>query len=295
MTLTAVPGVRVGHWTDAGAATGCTVVLLPAGSVASGESRGGAPGTREWALLDPARRVQTVDAVVLTGGSAFGLAACDGVVGWCEERGVGHPTVAGPVPIVVGMVLFDLAVGDPAVRPGPAQGRAACEAATTAPVSGGRVGAGAGATVGKWRGRQRATWGGLGSVVLADGDLVVAALVAVNAVGDVIGPGRAPAAPPPPPEADPAAAAWGVPGTTIGVVATNARLDKVGCRLVAASASDGLARVVDPVHLSVDGDAMVAAAVGGVEAPVDTVRLLAARAVAGAVHAAVPIGPPAAD
>ena len=115
--ITQIPGIRVGHWTDARARTGCTVVLLPAGTAASGEVRGGAPGTREWDLLSPERTVNRVDAVVLSGGSAFGLAACDGVSRWCEERGIGHPTSAGPVPIVVGMVLFDLMVGDPSVRP----------------------------------------------------------------------------------------------------------------------------------------------------------------------------------
>ncbi len=115
--------MRVGHWTDEAARTGCSVVLLPAGTVASGDIRGGAPGSREWALLDPRRSVDRVDAVVLTGGSAFGLAACDGVVRWCEERGLGWPTSAGPVPIVVGLVVFDLAVGDPAARPAAASGR----------------------------------------------------------------------------------------------------------------------------------------------------------------------------
>src|SRR5207245_9979679 len=126
--ITDVPGVRVGHWTDAVARTGCTVVLFPAGTVASGEVRGGAPGTREWALLAPERLVARVDAVVLSGGSAFGLAACDGVMRFCEERGMGFPTPAGVVPIVVGAVVYDLAVGDASVRPGPDEGYAACAA-----------------------------------------------------------------------------------------------------------------------------------------------------------------------
>ena len=120
--ITEVPGVRLGHWQDLEARTGCSVVLLPAGTVASGEVRGGAPGTREWALLEPGRLVDRVSGVVLTGGSAFGLAACDGVARWCEERGIGWPTAAGPVPIVVGAVLYDLGVGDPNVRPGPEKG-----------------------------------------------------------------------------------------------------------------------------------------------------------------------------
>src|SRR5437879_10944929 len=128
--ITDVPGVRVGHWTDERAATGCTVVLFPAGTVASGEVRGGAPATREWDLLEPERRVAHIDAVVLSGGSAFGLATADGVMRFCEERGMGHPTAAGPVPIVVGASLFDLMGGDSAVRPGPDEGYAAWMAAT---------------------------------------------------------------------------------------------------------------------------------------------------------------------
>ena len=144
--ITEVPSVRVGHWTDRAARTGCTVVLLPAGTVASGEVRGGAPATREWELLVPGRLVHRIDAVVLCGGSAFGLAACQGVVRWCEERGMGFPTAAGPVPIVVGAALFDLMVADPSVRPGPDAGYAACGAATDGSVPGGAVGAGAGAT-----------------------------------------------------------------------------------------------------------------------------------------------------
>src|SRR5690606_24114506 len=123
--ITDVPGVRVGHWTDRRAATGCTVVLLPEGTVASGEVRGGAPATRETALLDPTRTVTRLDAVVMTGGSAFGLASADGVMRFCEERGIGVPTPAGPVPIVVALGLFDLPVGDPSVRPGPEEGYAA--------------------------------------------------------------------------------------------------------------------------------------------------------------------------
>src|ERR1700742_3546819 len=142
-TVSAAPGVRVGHWPDPIGITGCTVVLLPAGTTASGEVRGGAPGTREWALLDPEATVPRVDAVLLTGGSAFGLAAADGVVRWCEERGIGFPTPAGPVPIVVGMVLFDLMVGDPRARPGPADAYQACEVARAglAAVGTGPVGA----------------------------------------------------------------------------------------------------------------------------------------------------------
>jgi L-aminopeptidase/D-esterase-like protein len=273
--LCALGGVRVGHWTDPVAMTGCTVVLFPSGTVASGEIRGGAPGTREWALLAPERTVARLDAVVLSGGSAFGLAACDGVSRWCEERGIGFPTAGGPVPIVVGAVLYDLTSGDPTVRPDAAAGYAACVAATAGPVDLGPVGAGTGATVNKWRGPGHVIPGGLVSSVEVDGPLVVAALVAVNAFGSVRRgerhPWRAPADRPP------------YEHTTIGVVATNATLDKVGCLLVAQSAHDGLARALEPVHATVDGDAFVSAAVGGVTASVDHVRLLAARAVEDAV------------
>ncbi|HVF73511.1 MAG TPA: P1 family peptidase [Acidimicrobiales bacterium] len=271
-----ISGVRVGHWTDPVARTGCTVVLLPAGTVASGEVRGGAPGTREWALLAPERLVSRVDAVVLSGGSAFGLAACDGVVRWCEERGIGFPTPAGPVPIVVGAVLFDLMVGDPTVRPDAAAGYAACESAAES-FDVGRVGAGTGATVGKWRGGEPKP-GGLGAAEESDGDLRVSAVIAVNAWGDVRT--GEPVAPPPQP-----AVPFG--NTTIGVVATNARLDKTQCLLVAQSGHDGFARALEPAHAVSDGDALVAAATGEVDAPLETVRLLASRAVERAIRSAV--------
>jgi len=285
--LTDVAGVRVGHWTAPGGRTGCTVVLLPAGTVASGEVRGGAPGTREFALLAPERLVPGVHAVVLAGGSAFGLAACDGVMGWCEERGIGFPTVAGPVPIVVGMVLFDLPVGG-GERPTADSGRAACEAASGGAVPVGRVGAGAGTTVRKWTGLgEDVRPGALATATVRSGDdLVVGALVAVNAVGDLraaaaSGSGEPPRLPVVPPS-------FGAgTNTTIGVIATNASLDKVGCLQVAQAGHDGLARALEPAHLSVDGDALVACAVGGVDAPVDHVRVLAALAVEQAVRNAL--------
>jgi L-aminopeptidase/D-esterase-like protein len=271
--ITDVAGVRVGHWTDEVGRTGCTVVLLPDGAVASGEVRGGAPGTREFDLLAPERTVARVDAVVLSGGSAFGLAACEGVVRWCEERGLGFPTSAGPVPIVVGAVLYDLMVGDPSARPGPDAGYAACVAAAAGPFATGAVGAGTGATVAKWHGRQHARPGGIGTASLWDGELVVGALVAVNAFGDRLGAAI-------PADVDSTGA---FTNTTIGVVATNASLDKVGCLLVAQAGHDGLARSLEPAHATVDGDALVAVAVGPVAAAVDQVRILAARAVEQAV------------
>jgi len=289
--ITDVAGVRVGHWTDEAARTGCTVVLLPAGTVASGEVRGGAPGTREWELLSPERMVHRLDAVVLCGGSAFGLAAADGVMRWCEERGLGLPTPAGPVPIVVGAVLFDLLVGNATVRPDAAAGYAACVVATDGDVPMGQVGAGTGATVSKWRGTEHARPGGVGTASVRRGDLVVGAVMAVNAFGDVIPAGKPRAERPP---FDPMRGSGGQ-NTTIGVVATNANLDKVGCLLVAQSAHDGLARAIDPVHTTFDGDAVVAAATGAVNAQVDEVRVLAAHVVEEAVRAAVGTGRNLAD
>lgn len=285
--VTDVDGVRVGHWTDADARTGCTVVLLPEGTVASGEVRGGAPATREFALLEPTRMVTRLDAVVLSGGSAFGLAAADGVMGHLADAGVGFETVGGPVPIVVGMSLYDLAEGDPGVRPGAEHGRVAAERAHAGPVETGLVGAGTGATVAKWRGPDHRRPGGLVAATRRGRDgLVVAALAAVNAFGE--------------PGAEPGDVADGTiagsdlgdpaPGTntTIGVVVTNARLDKVGCHLLAQSAHHGLARAVSPSHTSVDGDAFVAAATGAVDAELAVVRNLVVAVVSDAVLTLAP-------
>jgi L-aminopeptidase/D-esterase-like protein len=303
--VTDVPGVRVGHWSDPQARTGCTVVLFPEGTVASGEVRGGAPATREMALLDPLRTIARIDALLLTGGSAFGLAAADGVVRFCEKRGMGFATPTGPVPIVVGLALYDLAVGDPTVRPGPEQGAAACGSATDGPVSVGLVGAGTGATVADSRavGDDATTStaaiarrpGGLVGAGVRVGALVVAALVAVNAAGvpgadDALAVDIAALAPS---AAGDAGGMTGFGNTTVGLVATNATLDKVGCHLVAQGAHDGLARGVFPAHTRADGDAFVAAAVGGVPADVDIVRALAVHVVTTAITglAQPPSGP----
>lgn len=279
--ITDIPGLAVGHWSDHEARTGCTVALLPEGAVASAEVRGGAPATRDLALLAPERLVDRVDAIVLSGGSAFGLAAADGVMAWCEEAGRGLPTPAGRVPIVPGLALFDLAVGSASVRPGPHEGRAACESATTGTMEHGLVGAGCGATIGGWQGLDVLRPAGLGGATVRVGGLVVAAAIAVNAHGDIDETGRGldqiedavldlPAAP--------------LGNTTIGIVATNARLDKVGCLVVAQGGHDGLGRSLVPAHTRVDGDALVAAATGEVDAPVDQVRLLAVAAVERAVR-----------
>ncbi len=279
--ITDVPGVLVGHWTDREAKTGCTVVVLPPGTVASGEVRGGAPASREFALLDPTRTVGHIDAVVLSGGSAFGLAAADGVMAGLAGRDRGFETRVGRVPIVVGLSLFDLAVGDPSVRPGPTEGRAAFDAATPGRYPVGQVGAGTGATVGKWWGRQDP--GGLGTATMRSGELVVAALFAVNAFGEIddglsvedIGP---PVGPDGGDAAEPGA------NTTIGVVVTNADVDKVGCLGLAQAAHDGLARSLLPAHTGADGDAVVAAAVGGVDADPMHLRALTQATVASAIR-----------
>ena len=280
--LTDVPGVRVGHWSDEIGRTGCTVVLLPDGTVASAEVRGGAPASRELELLAPHRTVRRLDAVVLSGGSAFGLAASDGVMRVLEERGIGFRTSVGAVPIVVGLSLFDLGVGDPKARPGALEGEAACRAATGGAVALGPVGAGAGATVGNWRGAEHARPGGLGSSTVRQGDVIVSALVAVNALGDVadgsvlatdvdLTPLRGPLI-----HAD---TEPGATNTTIGLIVTNAALDKVGCLLAAQGGHDGMARALFPPHTGADGDALVAAATGEVAAEVDLVRAMAVIAV----------------
>ena len=263
------------------------MAVLPPGTVASGEVRGGAPATREFALLDPIRTVATVDAVVLSGGSAFGLAAADGVMRWLEEQGRGFETRVGRVPIVVGISLFDLGVGSASVRPGPAQGRAAAEAAGSGPVALGRVGAGAGATAGKWHGADAAVDAGLGGATLRVADVVVSALVAVNAVGtiddgtSILDPGPPASAADLGDEPDPGR---GRENTTIGIVATNAVVDKVGCHLLTQSAHDGLARSLLPAHTAGDGDAFVACATGAVTADLTHLRALAQQAVAAAVR-----------
>jgi len=271
----------VGHWTNADAQTGCTAVVLPPDSVASGEVRGGAPGTREFELLVPGRLVTHVDVVMLSGGSAFGLATCDGAMRWCTENNLGYPTLkSGPVPIVVGAIIFDLAVGDGSVRPDADAGYAACAAAIDGPIAEGRVGAGTGASIGKIGGPKKTRPGGVGTATERDGDLAVSALIVANAAGHLRDPSAA---------ASPWQAAPMTPleNTTIGVIVTNASLDKVGCHLVAQSGHHGIARAFDPSHTRFDGDALVSVATGEVEADVDRVRYLAAHAVEAAIRRAV--------
>jgi L-aminopeptidase/D-esterase-like protein len=271
--ITDLAGVLVGHRTLPGIGTGCTVVILPPGTIASGEVRGGAPATREFELLAPHRTVRTVDAVVLAGGSAFGLAAADGVMRWLAEQGRGFPTAAGPVPIVVAMALFDLAEGSHRGRPDAGDGYAAASAARPGPYETGRVGAATGATIAKWQGRDQRRPGAVVSHTVRDGELLVSALLAVNAWGDV-DDGRDHRWPPPAPPA----ATYGA-NTTIGIVVTNARLDPDGAYVVAQGGHDGMARALSPTHTTVDGDALVATSVGPLEVPLDQVRHRAGQAV----------------
>jgi len=303
-TITSVAGIRVGQHTLAGRPTGCTVVIADGGAIGAVSVRGGAPGTRETDALAPDNTVQTVNAVVFAGGSAFGLAAADGVMRYLEERHVGYPTSAGPVPIVPAAILFDLGVGaHPEVRPDADCGYAAARDASASAVAEGSVGAGAGATVGKLAGNARAMKGGVGSTALRlDNGIVVGALVVVNALGSIVDPrtGR--------PIAgvrtadgrgleDPfALVRQGIApdrpareSTTLGVVATNARLTRAEALRVAGMAHDGLARVVIPAHTPSDGDSIFVLATGGVPAPanVGAVGALASEAVADAIVRAV--------
>jgi L-aminopeptidase/D-esterase-like protein len=283
-----VEGVRAGHWT--GAATGVTVILLPEGTVGSAEVRGGAPATRELALLDPARTVTRVDAITFAGGSAFGLAAADGVMRFLAERGQGFPTAGGVVPIVPAACVIDLVEAGGA-RPTAEDGYAAAVAATRDESLGtGRVGAGAGATVGKWLGREFGAHGGLGLASVDVDGARVAALAVVNAVGDVIeadgvvikgssAPAGSPAFPTPAPFEE-----QGATNTTLVAIVTDARCDKVACHLLAQSGHDGMARAVRPSHTRFDGDLTIAVATGSVEAHLDRLRIAAADVVADAIR-----------
>jgi L-aminopeptidase/D-esterase-like protein len=302
--LTDVAGVAVGHFTDTRRPTGCTVVLVEGGAVGGVDVRGGAPGTRETALLDPVHTVSVVHGVVLAGGSAFGLDAAGGAVRFLEERGVGFRLRASVVPIVPAAILFDLDVGDGRIRPDAASGYAAARAASSGPVAEGNAGAGAGATVGKMWGMGRAMKGGLGTASLRlPGGTVVAALAAVNAFGDVVdeqGRVLAGARGSDGTRLDPAlpailggAAPGGPPAegrnTTLAVVATNATLTKAEATRVAWMAQDGLARAIVPSHTPVDGDTVFVLSVGAAHPPVSplTVGALAAEALARAIRRAI--------
>ena len=305
-SLTDVPGITVGHWTSKQRPTGCTAILTPHGAVAGVDVRGGGPGTRETDLLRPEASVQKVHAVCLSGGSAFGLAAADGVMRYLEEQGVGFQAGRSIVPIVPAAILFDLWLGDGSVRPDRDSGYAAAKRANTEPVKQGNVGAGAGATVGKMLGNGRSMKAGLGSASIAlPGGLVVGALAAVNAIGDVVDPKTGQIL----------AGALNEEGTAfvdlsslirsgvglgqgsgvyentaIGVVAANVNWTQAQATKAAQMAHGGMARAIRPVHMPFDGDTVFALGTGGSE--VDAQKLgyvgaVAADALAEAIVAAI--------
>jgi L-aminopeptidase/D-esterase-like protein len=270
-------GFLVGHWTDAEAETGCTVILPPARSACGVDVRGGGPGSRETEILGPLANAQEATAVLFTGGSAFGLAAADGVARWCEERGRGYRTPGGLVPLVPAAVVYDLVAGRADVRPGAEAGYAACEAAAPGIPERGRVGAAAGAAVAKAMGREHATHGGVGYAArrLGTGD-TVAALAVANATGDVLGADGRPLAAVPDPQgrssAELVASFSGRPewterepreATTLVCLMTDAPLAKLAAAKVARMASAGIARAVDPVFTPFDGDVVFCLAAGG--------------------------------
>lgn len=307
-SITDVPGIKVGHAQDEDALTGCTVVLCEAGAVAGVDQRGGAPGTRETDLLTPMHLVEGVHAVLLAGGSAFGLDAASGVMRYLEERGIGFPTAVARVPIVPAAILFDLEIGRADVRPDAAMGYRACQNATAGRPAEGNAGAGMGATVGKVWGPGQAMKTGIGTAGLdLGGGLVVGAIVAVNAFGDVLDPAGGqivagarslpadrPAGGATAPFADTLQVLKAFAGqaamdfaagrqTVIGVVATNARLSKEQASKVAQMAHDGLARAVRPAHTMVDGDTLFALATGERPADVTIVGAFAAEVMAQAI------------
>ena len=284
--ITRVPGIRVGHSTDPVGLTGCTVVLCPPGTVGSGEVRGGAPGTRETDLLRPGTLVQEVNAILLTGGSAFGLAAADGVVRFLEERGIGFEAKVARVPIVPAAVLFDLGVGDPAARPGPAEGYDACAAAGEE-FEEGNAGAGTGATVAKLQGVDRALKGGLGTASREDGEVIVGALAAVNALGEVLAEDGSVLAGARPGEDSDQEASESPMNTTLVVVATNAKLSKERANLLARAAHDGISGAIQPAHTMWDGDTVFTLATGEVEADQRSLEELATRVVMEAIRRGV--------
>lgn len=304
--ITDVPGIRVGHATDEKNHTGCTVVLCPPNTVASSDNRGPAPGSREAALLAPDKPIQHVHAVLLTGGSAFGLGAAEGVVRYLEENGIGHLTPFARVPLVPAAVVYDLFLGDSRARPTAQMGYEACEKSSDGEITQGNVGAGVGVTVGKWAGFQAMMKGGVGTASYTESiptqpPLVVGALAVVNSLGDVVDAdgqvlagGRAADGswmverdrfrrfpPSPPKELNP------VMNTTLVVIATNAKLSKVEANRLAQRAHDGMAIAIRPVHTSHDGDTAFALATGQVDAPYDAVANIAVEMVTDAIRSSV--------
>lgn len=285
-TITAIPGIEVGHWSDQTARTGCTVVVLPEPNVITAEVRGAAPGTREYALMQPGMRVEQAQAILLTGGSAFGLAAADGVMRGLAADGRGHVTPVGRVPIVPAAVLFDLFEGDGDVRPGPNDGEAAYRAATSEPVEQGTFGAGTGATVAKWRGFEYIQPGGIGSALRSAGEAAVGALVALNAVGDVFTVEGEPLSGGDHEPGPPALMPEPLTNTTLIVVATDARLTRIELTRLAVRAHDALAACVRPAHTRFDGDLAFAVSCGEAIGDVEALAEAAFGATAAAITSA---------
>ena len=306
--LTDIPGILVGHASDFEALTGCTVILCERGAVGGCDIRGSATGTEEFELLSPAHLTQRIHAVTLAGGSAFGLEAASGVRRFLEQKGIGFDTSAGKVPLVPAAILYDLAIGKADVRPTREMGEAAAAAATSNAVREGAVGAGTGATVGKVFGLRRAMKSGVGSATVALGGnhsgVLVAALAAVNAFGDVLDPGTGKLLAGARKSADSRELAGtaeymkrGVseasPGnnTTLVVVATNALLTKVQATKLAQLAGIGMARTISPVWTTVDGDVVIALSTGEQRADLNALGLAASEAVAEAIVRAVKLAP----
>jgi len=303
LKFTDIDGIKVGHEQDLEAATGCTVIICEEGASAGVDVRGGAPGTRETDLLNPVNLVEKVHAVLLTGGSAFGLDAAAGVMQYLEERGIGFNAGVTKIPIVVGAVLFDLFIGDYKVRPDKEMGYRACLKAGTMECPEGNVGAGTGATVGKLSGIDFAMKGGLGTYCVQAGDLKVGALVAVNCLGDVVDPGSGEILSGTLGEDKNSFADSGKlmrklssknnnmnffsGNTVIGVVATNACLTKAQANRIATVAHDGLARTIRPAHTLLDGDTLFTMATCKVEANFNLIGFFAAHVTEQAVVRAV--------
>jgi len=310
-SITDIPGIKVGHASDFEGITGCTVVLCEKGAVAGVDQRGGGPGTREIALLNPVNHVEKVHAVMLAGGSAFGLDAASGVMRFLEDNNIGYQTGVAKIPIVPAAILYDLNIGDPKVRPTPEMGYLACTNASGSSPDQGSIGAGTGATVGKLMGMNRATKSGIGSASIdLGGGVKVGAIVAVNAIGEVIDPGngniiagvRANKA---------TVFEQGKPvfsealqimksivgktllglaekaNTVIGVVATNAKFDKAACTKLAQMAQNGLVRTIRPANTMHDGDTIFALSTGKKKANINIVGAFAAQAVQRAILNAV--------
>ena len=294
--IVGVGGVAVGHWTDAQAGTGCTVAVFEPRAVCGVDVRGGAPGTREIALLDPVCHVERVDAIVLTGGSALGLASASGVASALRAEGRGYQTSAGAVPIVPAAVVFDLSVGDADTWPDDDAGKTAYMAASNGEVVEGNVGAGTGATSGSSSTSRLKT--GIGTTLLEDDDIRVGALVAPNPVGSIVDARGVLISGGPAPALRPGSDSWSgniAENTVIGVVATNARLDKAGATKVAQMANDGIARAVTPAHTMADGDTLFCVSAGYdlVEADISLVGHMAAQAVAEAIRRGALLAEPA--